>query len=74
MFELAIDDYSKAIKLQPHFADAYYHRSKVWLHIGDTEKAKSDMITASSIGINSNTAIDELVRNYDKAWKTLGNL
>ena len=72
--KLAIEDYSKAIELKPDYADAYYRRSKAWLHLGEVEKAKSDMKTASSIGINSATALDETLRNYKRAWKTLGNL
>ena len=69
----AIADYTKAIELNPEYADAYYRRSKVWLHLGEEEKAKSDMKTASSLGINSATALDETLRNYKRAWKTLGN-
>lgn len=42
--------------------------------IGETEKAKSDMETASNIGINTSTAIDGLLRDYERAWKTLGKL
>ena len=72
--KLAIKDYSKAIELKPDYADAYYRRSKAWLHLGETEKAKTDMKTASKIGINSKTAIDETLRNYERAWKVLGNL
>ncbi len=72
--ELAIEDYTQAIKLKPDYADAYYCRSKAWLQIGEEEKAKSDMKTASEIGININTAIDELLHRYDRAWKTLGNI
>ena len=72
--KLAIENYTKAIELKPDYADAYYRRSKMWLHLGEVEKAKSDMKTASSIGINSATALDETLRNYDRAWKTLGNL
>ena len=72
--ELAIKDYTKAIELKPDYADAYYRRSKSWLHLGETEKAKADMKTASNIGINSGTALDETLRNYDRAWKILGNL
>ena len=71
--KLAIDDYTKAIELNPDYADAYYRRSKAWLHLGEAEKAKSDMKTASSIGINSATALDETLRNYERAWKILGN-
>ena len=72
--KLAIENYTKAIELKPDYADAYYRRSKVWLHLGEVEKAKSDMKTASSIGIDSATALDETLRNYDRAWKTLGNV
>ena len=72
--DLAIEDYTKAIELKPDYADAYYYRSKAWLQIGEEEKAKSDMKTANEIGININTAIDELLHRYDRAWKTLGNI
>ena len=72
--ECAIEDYTQAIALKPDDADAYYRRSKVWLHLGQPEKAKADMQTASKIGINSSTALDETLQNYDRAWKALGNL
>lgn len=72
--ELAIKNYTKAIELKPDYADAFYNRSKTWLRLGETEKAKSDMAAASSIGINSTTASKEILRNYDRAWKTLGNI
>ena len=72
--KLAIEDYTKAIELKPDYADAYYRRSKAWLHLGEVEKAKSDMKTASDIGISSATALDETLQNYDRAWKTLGNV
>ena len=73
-FDKAIADYTKAIELKPDYADAYYRRSKAWLHLGEIEKAKADMKTASEIGINSRTALDETLKSYDRAWKTLGNL
>ena len=72
--ELAITDYTKAIEIEPNNADAYYRRSRAWLHLGEPENAKSDMAIASSIGINSTTASDEILRDYDRAWKTLGNI
>ena len=72
--KLAIEDYTRAIELKPDDADAYYRRSKAWLHLGETEKAKADMRIASSLGINVATALDETLQNYDRAWKTLGNL
>lgn len=73
-YKLAVKSYTKAIELKPNYADAYYRRSKAWLHLGETEKAKADMKTASEIGINSTTALDETLRNYERAWKALGNL
>ena len=73
-YERAIEDYTKAIELDSHNADAYYRRSRAWLYLGEEEKAKSDMKTASDIGINNTTAIDEILRDYDRAWKVLGNL
>ena len=73
-YDCAIEDYTKAIELDPNNSDAYYRRSKAWLHLGETEKAKADMKTSSEIGINSTTALDETLRNYDRAWKALGNL
>ena len=72
--ELAIKNYTKAIELNPDYADAYYRRSKIWLHLGKTEKAKSDMAAASSIGINITTASEEILRHYNRAWKILGNI
>ena len=71
--ELAIEDYTKAIELKPDFADAYFKRSRAWLRIGEEEKAKSDMRIANKIGVNIKTAINEILRDYDRAWKTLGN-
>lgn len=72
--DLAIEDYTKAIELKPDYADAYYYRSKAWLHFGKVERAKSDMVKASEIGINSKTALDDLMQQYGRAWKILGNV
>ena len=73
-YNSAIADYTKAIELKPDNADAYYNRSKAWLHLGEQQKAESDMKFASDKGINNRTALDETLRNYDRAWKTLGNI
>ena len=73
-YKQAIKDYTKAIEIDPHNADAYYSRSRAWLYLGEEGKAKSDMKTASNIGINSTTALNEILQDYARAWKTLGNL
>lgn len=72
--ELAIMDYSMAIKLNPEKSDAYYYRSKAWLKLGKNEKAKSDMKTASRIGIDSRISSKEILREYERAWETLGKI
>lgn len=73
-YELAIADYNRVIELEPDNADAYYRGSRAWLHLEEEERAKSDMKTASKFGINSTAAIDEILRDYDRAWKILGNI
>ncbi len=72
--ELAIEDYTKAIEIKPNFAEAYYYRGGAWLRLGMREKAKSDLTTARKMGMNVIIASDEIRKNYDRAWKTLGNL
>ena len=72
--ELAIKNYTKAIELKPDYADAYYHRGGAFLRLGEREKAKSDLTTARNMGCEAITALDDIIRDYDRAWKTLGNL
>ena len=72
--ELAIADYTKAIQLKPDYADAYYNRGGAFLRLEEREKAKSDLATARDLGSDTITAIDRILRDYDRAWKTLGNL
>lgn len=70
----AITDYTKAIALKPDYADAYYNRGGAFLRLGEQEKAESDLTIARNMGSDAITALDEILRNYDRAWKTLGNL
>ena len=72
--ELAIANYTKAIEIEPGCADAYYRCSKAWLHLGEEEKAKSDMATARNLESDTITALDKILRDYDRAWRTLGNI
>ena len=73
-FELAIKDYSKAIELRPNYANAYYYRGGAFLRLGEREKAESDLTTARNMGGDAITALDKILRDYDRAWKTLGNI
>ena len=72
--ELAIENYTKAIELKPDYADAYYNRGGAYLRLGERKKAKSDIATAKDLGSDPITAIDKILRDYDRAWKTLGNI
>ena len=73
-FNQAIKDYTKAIELNPNYADAYYNRGGTWLYLGEREKAKLDLMTARELGMDAITALDEILRDHDRAWKTLGNI
>ena len=60
-------------ELNQECAEAYYNRGGAWLRFGEREKAKSDMVTARHLGSDNITALDRILRDYDRAWKTLGN-
>ena len=72
--ELAIENYTKVIELKPDYAEAYYKRGGAFLRLGEREKAKADIETARKMGLDIIIASDEIRQNYDRAWKTLGNL
>ena len=59
-FAQSITDYNKTLELKPKLAEAYYNRGEAWLHLGEWEKAKSDLASARSMGINIITAFDYL--------------
>ena len=70
----AIKNYTKAIALKPDYAEAYYNRGGAFLRLGEREKAKSDLAIARKLGSDAITALDKILQDYDRAWKTLGNL
>ena len=72
--KLAIEDYTEAIELKPDYADAYYNRGGAFLRLGEWEKAKADLTTARNMENDAITALDKILRDYDRAWKTLGNI
>ena len=72
--ELAIEDYTQAIKLKPDYAEAYYYRGGSWLRLGEWEKARSDIQNAKKMNLDILVVSDEILQKYERAWKTLGNL
>ena len=48
----AIEDYTRVIELNPNDANAYFNRGRMWLHLRESEKAKSDLMTARDMGIH----------------------
>lgn len=48
-FELAIDDFTQAIRLSPRLAELYYNRARIESDIGRYQKAIEDMDTIESV-------------------------
>lgn len=47
----AFEDYSKAIELNPAFAEAYYNRGVIQIFMKDTRKGCLDLSKAGELGI-----------------------
>jgi tetratricopeptide (TPR) repeat protein len=68
----AIATFTKAIALNPDFAEAYYDRGEAWLHLGQWERAKSDLTTARNMEVNLITAFDYLYEDAQDFEQTNG--
>ena len=51
MLPEAADDYTKAIELNPFFAEAYYNRGLLQIYMKDTRKGCLDISKAGELGI-----------------------
>ena len=51
-YNRAIEDYDKAIEIQPDDAELYSNRGEALLHLNEMEKAKADLITAKEMGVD----------------------
>jgi tetratricopeptide (TPR) repeat protein len=58
----AFDDYTRAIELNPHFAEAYDHRGLVQIYMKDTRKGYLDISKAGELGI---PAAYDLINKYN---------
>ena len=53
--ELAVQDLTEAIRLDPQYAIAYYNRAIAYQHLGMTEESESDFDKAKELGFDSET-------------------
>ena len=51
-FNKAVSDTTKAIELNPNFANAYYIRGIIYQELGETAKAQADFAKAKELGYN----------------------
>ncbi|MBF0345960.1 MAG: tetratricopeptide repeat protein [Nitrospirae bacterium] len=49
-YDRAIDEYTKAIEINPRFTDAYYNRGAAWAGKGDRDRAIADFTKAAQLG------------------------
>tara|TARA_B100000780_G_C20863819_1_gene343476 strand:+ start:91 stop:348 length:258 start_codon:yes stop_codon:yes gene_type:complete len=64
-----VENYQKAVKLEPDFADGYYNLGYAQKQTGDLKKAIESY--RASIAINPNGS--EVLLNYDTALKNYGD-
>jgi len=69
--EKALDDFNKAISINPKNARFYSDRSSVYLALGETEKAKADL--EKSVELKSEKAADEYCNFGLRVLKYTGN-
>nr|NIQ88014.1 tetratricopeptide repeat protein [Deltaproteobacteria bacterium]NIR14118.1 tetratricopeptide repeat protein [Desulfobacterales bacterium] len=50
-YDQAISDFSKAIEINPRFADAYFNRAVAYYSKGEYEKAWGDVHKVQSFGL-----------------------
>lgn len=53
--ELAVQDLTEAIRLDPQNGDAYYNRGIAYQHLGMTEESESDFEKAKELGVDAET-------------------
>ena len=57
------EDYTKAIELNPSFAEAYYNRGLVQIFLKDTRKGCLDMSKAGELGLQDAYRVLKLYGN-----------
>jgi len=67
-YDKAIADYTKAIEIDPKYADVYYDRGDVWYDKGDYDKAIADYTKAIEI----NPKLIPAYKHLGDAWREKG--
>ena len=73
----AISDFTKVIKMNPRFANAYFYRGRSYFHKGEHDQAISDLTDAIEIDPGFATAYSEraivylIKQEYDKTWEDI---
>lgn len=70
-YDKAIEDYTKAIELNPNFADAYYNRGLAWVAIKEKEYDKAIKDYTKAIELKPDYA-DAYYNERGLAWKAKG--
>ena len=65
-FGLGIDDFSRALKLNPDDGNIYCHRGEAWLHLKEWEKAKSDLTVARNMGV-------DIIASFHNDYESVAN-
>lgn len=69
----ALENFNKAVKLNPHYAAAFFNRATIKADLGDFDGAKEDFQRAKSIDLEFNAvpvsslknfALDEISNDY----------
>ena len=75
VYHKAIEDYTKAIELDPKFAEAYYHRGCSWYEVDKFEDSITDLTKAIEINPKNNLIYTNIaitycsLKNFDQATK-----
>lgn len=68
----AIQDFSKAIELNPGFAAAYHNRGLAYKNIGDAENSKKDSKRAEELG-STEREMNKIDQSYKQNWRIYKN-
>ena len=72
VYRQAISHYNSSIKLDSRYGAVFFNRAECRLHLGEWDKAKEDLITASDKGVNIVTAFHYNYKSVADFEKKIG--